>query len=196
MSKEKGRNFNISISIPPTEEVPSCWQREDRMMTKTMRMMKISEPLLRRGSIEDIEEITRIENRAFGSHAYDYPSLRYMLEIANSVTVVAVLENKIVGYASVYFRKNSKISHLESIAVDPDFQGRRIGKVLLEEVEKISVEMKCTLIILETFERNIAARKLYKNSGYANELLVPDYYHTPYDGSKNAIRLSKSLQVK
>jgi len=43
------------------------------MMTKTMRMMKISEPLLRRGSIKDIEEITSIENRAFGSHAYDYP---------------------------------------------------------------------------------------------------------------------------
>lgn len=163
------------------------------MKTRTMR---ISEPLLRRGSVRDIEEIRKIEDRAFGKHAYDYPSLKYMLEIANSVTVVAVSEDRVVGYASVYFRKNSKISHLESIAVDPDFQGRGLGKTLLDEVEKVSMDMNCTLIVLETFERNSAALRLYERSGYVEREVVPDYYHIPYEGSRNAIRFRKRLAVK
>ena len=166
------------------------------MTMKTTRMTKISKLTIRRGSIKDIDEITKIEGRAFGSHAYDYPSLRYMLEIANSVTVVSIMDNKLVGYATVYFRKNSKVSHLESIAVDPDFQGYGIGKILLNEVEKISVEMKCSRIVLETFEKNVSALKLYERNGYTVRELVPDYYHTPYGDSRNAIRFQKKLEVK
>ncbi|MCL4447706.1 MAG: GNAT family N-acetyltransferase [Thermoplasmatales archaeon] len=165
-------------------------------MTKTTRMMTISELAVRRGSIKDIEEITNLENRAFGSHAYDYPSLRYMLGIANSVTTVATIEGRIVGYATVFFRKNSRISHLESIAVDPDFQGTGIGRVLMEEVDRVSIERNCTLIVLETFEKNVSALKLYERSGYMAKELVPDYYHIPYGGSRNAVRFEKRLQVK
>jgi ribosomal-protein-alanine acetyltransferase len=156
-------------------------------------MMKISEPKVRRGSIKDIEEITSIENRAFGDHAYDYPALRYMLGIANSITAVTTINGRVVGYATVFFRKNSRISHLESIAVDPDYQGSGIGRILIEEVEKISKEKNCTKIVLETFEKNVSALKLYEHSGYSIKEVVPDYYHVPYDGSKNAIRFEKIL---
>ena len=163
---------------------------------KTTRMMKISEPILRRGSLEDIDEITGIENRAFGKHAYDYPELRYMLGIANSITTVATVDDRIVGYASVFFRKNSRTSHIESIAVDPDYQGSGVGRALLREVENISIEMKCTKIVLETFEKNQSALKLYEGSGYELVELVPDYYHIPYDGSRNAIKFEKNLEMK
>jgi ribosomal-protein-alanine N-acetyltransferase len=159
-------------------------------------MMKISEPVVRRGSIDDIDEITGVENRAFGKHAYDYPALRYMLGIANSITAVCTIDGRIVAYATVFFRKNSRISHLESIAVDPNYQGLGIGKILMREVEKISIEMNCTKIVLETFEKNVSALKLYTSSGYSIKEVVPDYYHIPYDGSKNAIRFEKNIQVK
>lgn len=166
------------------------------MATKTTRMMKIFEPGVRRGSINDIDEIRGVENRAFGEHAYDYPALKYMLGTANSITAVATIDGMIVGYATVFFRKNSRIAHLESIAVDPDYQGHGIGKVLMTEVDRISVEMKCTKIVLETFERNSAALRLYGLSGYSIKEVVPNYYRIPYQGSKNAIRLEKMLQVK
>ena len=101
------------------------------------------------GSIKDIDDIAKVENRAFGSHAYDYPALKYMLGIANSITTVATVDGSIVGYASIFFRKNSKISHLESIAVDPEFQNAGIGRMLMDEVERISLEKNCSLIVLE-----------------------------------------------
>jgi ribosomal-protein-alanine N-acetyltransferase len=166
------------------------------MMMKTTRTMRISEPSTRRGSIRDIEEIRKIEDRAFGPHAYDYPSLRYMLEIANSITVVCTVSDTIVGYATVYFRRNSKIAHLESIAVDPDYQGTGIGKKLMSEIEKASLEMGCKKIVLETFEKKVSALKLYEKTGYSIKEFVPDYYHIPYEGSRNAIRFQKQLQVK
>lgn len=166
-------------------------------MTKMMkRMMTISEPFVRRGSISDIEEIRGIEHRAFGNHAYDDPALRYMLEIANSITVVSVMEKRVVGYATVFFRKNSRIAHLESIAVDPDYQGAGIGKMLMDGVEDASIEMNCNKIILETFEKNEAALRLYKHCGYSLKEVVIDYYHVPYEGSRNALRFEKQIPVK
>ncbi|MGC8617315.1 MAG: GNAT family N-acetyltransferase [Thermoplasmata archaeon] len=138
--------------------------------------------------------MSKVENRAFGVHAYDYQALRYMLGIANSVTTVATLEGKIIGYATVFFRKKSKISHLESIAVDPDFQNAGVGRALMDEVEKISLEMNCSLIVLETFERNVSALKLYERSGFKATEVVPDYYNIPFDGSRNAIRFEKKIK--
>lgn len=156
----------------------------------------ISEPSARRGSIEDIEEIRRIEDRAFGIHAYDYPMLRHMLEAENSITIVSVVEKRIIGYATVFFRKNSRVSHLESIAVDPDLQGCGIGRVLMGEVEKISLQMGCSKIVLETFERNAAAMGLYEQCGYSAKKIIPNYYTISFEGSRNAIRYEKSIATK
>ncbi|EQB65459.1 MAG: GCN5-related N-acetyltransferase [Thermoplasmatales archaeon I-plasma] len=146
------------------------------------------------GSIKDIDDIAKVENRAFGSHAYDYSALKYMLGIANSITTVATVDGSIVGYASIFFRKNSKISHLESIAVDPEFQNAGIGRMLMDEVERISLEKNCSLIVLETFEKNVSALKLYERSGFKAKEVVQDYYHIPFDGSRNAIRFEKKIK--
>ncbi len=162
-------------------------------MMKTTRMMMISEPMIRRGNLGDLEGIEKVENRAFGEHAYDHQALQYMLAIANSVTTVATVDGTIVAYATVYFRKNSSISHLESIAVDPDYQGTGIGKILIREVDRVSEERGCSRIVLETFEKNVSALNLYVRSGYKVKELVLNYYRTPYRGSRNAIRLEKSL---
>lgn len=162
------------------------------MIMTTMTMT--SEENIRFASEDDIESIREVENRAFGIHAYDYLTLKYMVTEANSVTVVFDYDKKILAYATVYFRKNSRVAHLESIAVDPIAQGKGIGKVLLKEVEKISINNGCDRMILETFEKNEAALKLYKNSGYEVKEIIENYYTIPYDGSRNAIRLFKYLR--
>ncbi len=157
-------------------------------------MMMTSEENLRFASEEDIESIREVENRAFGIHAYDYITLKYMVTEANSVTVVFEKDKKVAAYATVYFRKNSSIAHLESIAVDPSMQGKGIGKILLNEIEKISVNNGCNRMILETFEKNVAALRLYKNSGYEIKETIENYYTIPYEGSRNAVRLLKHLR--
>lgn len=163
------------------------------MTMMKMKMMTISEPLIRRGSIDDVPAIKEVEDKSFGPHAYDYPSIKYMVGVANAETVVYTVQGKIVGYASTYFRKNSRIAHLESIAVDPDYQGMGIGKIIMKQVEDISIKRNCSKIILETFERNLSALNLYLGMGYIKTGMVIDYYNVPYDGSRNAIKLEKEL---
>lgn len=152
------------------------------------------EGAIRFASEEDIESIKKVEDKAFGIHAYDYLTLKYMVTEANSVTVVFETKEGIAGYATVYFRKNSSIAHLESIAVDPSIQGKGIGRKLLEEIEKVSISNGCNRMILETFEKNYPALKLYQNFGYQIKELVQNYYTIPYDGSRNAIRMFKYLR--
>ncbi len=162
-------------------------------MTMTTMTMT-SEGIIRFASEDDIESIKEVEEKAFGIHAYDYLTLKYMVTEANSVTVVFEIDKKVIAYATVYFRKNSSIAHLESIAVHPSMQGKGIGRILLEEIEKISQNNGCKTMILETFERNIAALKLYKNSGYNVKGIVENYYTIPYEGSRNAVRLVKNFR--
>ncbi|MCL5680545.1 MAG: GNAT family N-acetyltransferase [Candidatus Thermoplasmatota archaeon] len=163
------------------------------MTISTMTMM-ISEGGLRFASEIDLDGIAEVENRAFGEHAYDFVTLKYMVTEANSVTIVFDLKGRILGYATVYFRKNSRVAHLESIAVDPSLQGKGVGKLLLDEIEKISVLNDCNRIILETFEMNKSALSLYQKSGYVVRDVLVNYYTIPFDGSRNAIRLVKKLK--
>jgi ribosomal-protein-alanine N-acetyltransferase len=164
------------------------------MMTMTkMKMMTISEPVLRRGTLDDLEQIAIVEERAFGIHAYDYPSLRYMLKKTNAITVVSEVDGKVAGYATVYIGMKSRIAHIESIAVDPDYQGTGLGRRMLLELERISLERGCHKIVLETFENNKAAMNFYKNSGYVFDKVVNDYYVIPYDGSRNAVKFHKFM---
>lgn len=152
--------------------------------------------VLRKGSIKDLEGIKNVERIAFGEHAYDDSSLKYMLKKTNAVTMIYETEGKIVGYATVYIGKSSRTSHIESIAVDPSYQGSGLGRKLLNEVERISQSEGCERIVLETFEGNSLALGLYVKNGYSVVKTVKEYYTIPYNGSRNAIRLSKSLNKK
>lgn len=166
------------------------------MMTTKMRMTTISEPVIRKGSIKDLEGIAEVEERAFGIRAYDYPSLKYMLKKVNAITIVSEIEGKIVGYGTVYFGKKSRTAHMESIAVDPAKQRNGLGKMLLLELERISRETGYDKMILETFENNSTARNFYGRNGYLMKQIVVDYYHIPYEGSRNAVRFYKLLNTK
>ncbi|WP_462409881.1 GNAT family N-acetyltransferase [Neobacillus sp. Marseille-QA0830] len=55
---------------------------------------------------------------------------------------------------------------IHRLAVDPDFQGRGLGKQLLQFAEQQAIDKGCTCIRLEVYSANPAAVSLYQKAGY------------------------------
>ncbi|MEM3642554.1 MAG: GNAT family N-acetyltransferase [Thermoplasmatales archaeon] len=161
---------------------------------KTTRTTTISDLSIRAGSVSDLNEIQEIEIRAFGVHAYSPEEIRNMLE--SSITYICEINGKAVGYASAYFTNVGKVGHIESIAVHPEFQGMGIGKKLMVAIESEAGRRGCYKVILETFEKNEKAIRLYLKMGYRIKRILKGYYSIPYEGSVDAIRMEKDIKVK
>lgn len=61
--------------------------------------------------------------------------------------------------------------HISDIVVAPDFDGRGIGRALLDFAEHWAKEHRCRFMTLAVFPNNERARNLYERHGYGIELL-------------------------
>lgn len=61
--------------------------------------------------------------------------------------------------------------HISDIAVDEDYEGRGVGRALLDHAETWAREHRCQLITLAVFPGNERARAIYESAGYAADLL-------------------------
>jgi ribosomal protein S18 acetylase RimI-like enzyme len=68
-----------------------------------------------------------------------------------------------------YFN-GSKVAYLSDIAVDSSFEGRGVGRVLLDKAEEWAREQGCSLLTLYVFFNNLRARKIYEKLGFAEEV--------------------------
>lgn len=116
------------------------------------------------------------------------PMLQSYEEILNDFTICKILkaiENDcIVG--SVRAKQVNSTCHIGRLIVEPIYQQRGIGKILLQ-----SIETRFTNVIdfeLFTGVKSIRSRKFYRNAGYAEE----EEYNAP-DGTR-LIRLRKKKE--
>ncbi len=147
---------------------------------------------IRKAKRSDLEALIAIETRCFTSDRLSRRSLRYFLAAPNAAIVVAVLKGVVVGYALVSFRKGSGIARLYSIAIHPDFRGRKLGLGLLKAAEKVARQHRARAMRLEVRGRNYRAIALYEREGYRRFGRIADYYE---DGA-TAFRYEKPLVTR
>lgn len=140
----------------------------------------------------DLDSIAALELRAFPVGPYTRRMLASVFRNTQSFAFVAIEDGKIVAYAAV-LPLDSESADIESIAVDPDYQNRGIGGILLERIEAEMVSRGYRRSILEVRDRNEAAILFYKRHGYEIIEHMPRYYHEIFGGSRGAYRMSKSL---
>jgi len=80
--------------------------------------------------------------------------------------LVAEVEGKVVGYITTWANQETKIGHIPNLAVHPDFQGRGIGRRLLEEALRLLKERGMEMAKIETLEQNLVASRLYPKMGF------------------------------
>lgn len=93
-------------------------------------------------------------------------------------TWVAIHDGKIIGTVSVV--PKGEALYIRSMAVSPKVRGKRIGELLLNEIENFAIERDCETLTLSTTPFLLRAIRLYEKFGFARAREGPlDLFQTP-----------------
>lgn len=149
---------------------------------------------IRKAEPSDIETIAEIERRCFaGATAYPKSQLAYLICKASSTSLVETCGVVIRGFIVALYRKGTRIGYLETLDVDPAFQGLGIGFRLLAAVEEEIKRRGLKFSQLEVSEGNRGAIALYQRAGYKPKKRLVGYYHFKHHDTYDAVRMVKEL---
>lgn len=101
----------------------------------------------------------------------------YVCETEGRVAASGILNQKQVDvYAEgrwAYPAEDSAVFVLHTLTVDSDLSGRGIGSAFVRFYEDTARELGCTVLRMDTNEKNTAARRLYARLGYREADIVP-----------------------
>lgn len=96
---------------------------------------------------------------------------------ANVSQFVALIDDRIVGWADIFPDKSAAMTHSGSlgIGVVSEYRGRGIGKMLLVSCVKKAQENGISRIVLHVRADNESAVALYKKVGFQTEGVMKNY---------------------
>ena len=147
---------------------------------------------IRRATPMDLPALLALERSAFTTDHLSPRQYRQHLVSPTAIVLVAADESGLLGTALVFFRRESNLARLYSIAVAHGARGRGVGEALLAAVEHAAFCRGARRMRLEVRQDNAAAIRLYERYGYARFAERPGYYE---DGG-HAWRYEKRLGLR
>ena len=130
----------------------------------------------------DITEVMRIENLSFPS---TWPQNAFYNELQDNKLAhyfVGRIDGKIVAYGGIWVILED--SHITTIAVHPDYRGKKLGERLLLRLMQETLERGASWVTLEVRETNVVAQNLYRKYGFTTVSTRRAYYS---DNNENAL---------
>lgn len=127
-------------------------------------------------TLDDFQELMLIYKSCFDDF-WSIDNLKSELENPNSKCIVAKLDNKIVGFAGIWFSVDD--AHITNIVVHKEYRCKGIGSKLLEEL--ITLAQCKDSLTLEVNTKNIEAQKLYLKYNFKNLGIRKKYYNNTHD---------------
>lgn len=143
---------------------------------------------IRTMSYSDLKEVIAVEQRAY-PHPWTLGIFRDCLRVGYNAWVMT-LDHNVIGYGVVMLSPGE--AHILNICIDPEYQGKGLGRYLLGHLVKRSNRTDVDMILLEVRRSNNAAQQLYLSEGF-HELGVRKAYYPSDDGREDAIILAKYL---
>lgn len=122
----------------------------------------------------DIAAVTRIERASFSTI---WPSDAFYNELnANKLAhyFVGFFDQRVVAYGGIWVILED--SHVTTLAVDPEYRGRRFGEVLLLRLIDEAIDRGAAWMTLEVRESNSVAQRLYRKYGFTTVTMRTGYY--------------------
>lgn len=122
-------------------------------------------------------ESNKAKNLIYATADQTVDKLRQKIETDHGVCFVAMMGKKLVGTATVSFRKlhywyhNGNVAIIKLVGVDPDYKGQHISSQLVERCLALARERGESVVVSDSAEQNIQIRHLYLNHGF----LITDY---------------------
>jgi ribosomal protein S18 acetylase RimI-like enzyme len=102
--------------------------------------------------------------------------LHYQITRAKGVVLVARVDGRVTGGIVCLTHAGQKIARIDSLAVHPDWQGKKIGRRLLKAAIAYARSTGMTAMTLEVNTWNAPAFCLYRSSGFSILETLPCYY--------------------
>ena len=138
---------------------------------------------IERMTIADVRAVTRIEALSFST---SWPASAFASELNDNKLayyfVGHVGEREIVAYGGIWVILED--AHVTTIAVLPDWRGRRYGEELLVKLIREAMDRGASYISLEARESNTVAQNLYRKYGFSIISTRRGYYS---DNGENAV---------
>ena len=96
----------------------------------------------------------------------------------------------VIGYAVLMVALDE--AHLLNIAVAAEWQNQGIGHDFLKHMIEVARVASCQIVYLEVRPSNVAARHLYRNLGFQQIAIRPEYYPAA-SGREDALFLGLAL---
>jgi ribosomal-protein-alanine N-acetyltransferase len=130
-------------------------------------------------SIRDLGALYRLEHASFEKDAWPLLDLIAVLTWPDVIRLKAVENGELIGFIAGDPRPSESVSWVATIAVDPRYQRRGIGRALLH-----ACEAKTTMPSMKLTVRmsNEPAISLYEKEGYRSVDIWKRYYNDGEDG--------------
>jgi ribosomal-protein-alanine N-acetyltransferase len=145
---------------------------------------------IRPARLADLEALVALERASFTTDHLSRRQYSRHLHSERSAVLAAVDASGLLGKAVVFFRLNSDIARLYSIAVADAARGRGLGEALLAAAESAAQRHGARRMRLEVRQDNAAAIRLYERMGYRRFGAYTRFYE---DGA-DAWRYEKGLK--
>ncbi len=142
----------------------------------TLRLLEVSD----RDQLLDMFSTMSDKALEWGMPPYAKETIdRWMSNIEKLIPLIAIFNEKIVGYASVFRHTHPREKGVSDMGIylHQDFHGVGLGTAMTETVLSIAKEQGLHRISLHVAEDNIAAVKLYKKLGFIIEGTMRDAYY-------------------
>ena len=127
-----------------------------------------------------IDAVAAIEAECF-SHPWSKKSLEESLKKENSLFLVAVEDEKVIGYVGMEVIVDE--GYIFNVAVSADYRRRGVGYALVRELVTYSMKNSLCFITLEVRESNSAAISLYSKFGFIKAGERKNYYSDPTEAA-------------
>ncbi len=124
-------------------------------------------------TFDDIKEVVKIEESVFPT---PWTDVMFISEIRKKIGAyyIVVKKDKLIGYGGLNYYLDE--AHITNLAVDPDYQGKGFGKLILIQLLHKTLELKIDLIWLEVRPSNYKAINLYEKFLFVNVGKRKKYY--------------------
>lgn len=133
---------------------------------------------IRRATIEDLNELVRMENENF---AIPWTSEQFKYELTENQfsSTYIIYDDKVIGYINYWIIFDQ--STLNKIAVDAAYRNQGLGQKLMDIFENDVKANECLVETLEVRVHNTNAIRLYEKNGFKTVTTKKGYYQDGED---------------
>ncbi|MEB2334637.1 MAG: GNAT family N-acetyltransferase [Anaerolineaceae bacterium] len=137
-------------------------------------------------TILDLNSLCKLERACFDQDAWSLFDLIAVLSWGDVIRLKAVEDGAMIGFVAGDTRLSRGEAWIATLAVDPRFQRRGVGRALLRACEARFQTSKSKLTVRMSNSNAIA---LYEREGYR----VSDVWHGYYRGGEDGLVMEKPL---